>query len=104
VIVSQAPTFSGCAHGRRWQSDRVEKLYTGLGTSDTHAVINNLRWGFDGWIYATHGYSAGRVRSPDGAKDFGNIGSGVVRFKPDGSRSNSLLEERQHLGTRHHVR
>ena len=41
-------------------ADKRTKLYTGLGTSDTHAVINNLRWGLDGWIYATHGYSAAR--------------------------------------------
>lgn len=65
--------------------DKRTKLYTGLGTGDTHAVINNLRWGLDGWVYATHGYSAGHVTSPDGSKDFGVDGSGVVRFKPDGS-------------------
>jgi putative membrane-bound dehydrogenase-like protein len=66
-------------------ADKRTKLYTGLGTADTHAVINNLRWGLDGWIYATHGYSTGTVTSPDGAKSFGRDGSGVVRFKPDGS-------------------
>ncbi|WP_395749279.1 PVC-type heme-binding CxxCH protein [Prosthecobacter sp.] len=66
-------------------ADKRTKLYTGLGTGDTHAVINNLRWGLDGWVYATHGYSSGHVTSPDGAKDFGTDGSGVVRFKPDGS-------------------
>ena len=66
-------------------ADKRTKLYTGLGTGDTHAVINNLRWGLDGWVYATHGYSAGRVTSPDGKTDFGTDGSGVVRFKPDGS-------------------
>ncbi len=66
-------------------ADRRTKLYTGLGTNDTHAVINNLRWGLDGWIYATHGYSTGTVTSPDGGKNFGRDGSGVVRFKPDGS-------------------
>jgi putative membrane-bound dehydrogenase-like protein len=66
--------------------DKVEKLYTNLGTRDTHAVINNLRWGFDGWIYATHGYSSSpNVTSGDGTKNFGPINSGVVRFKPDGS-------------------
>ncbi|MBI3877526.1 MAG: ThuA domain-containing protein, partial [Verrucomicrobia bacterium] len=66
--------------------DKAEHLYTGLGFGDTHAVINNLRWGFDGWIYATHGYSGSRdVTSGDGTKHFGAIGSGVVRFKPDGS-------------------
>ncbi|MCF7785401.1 MAG: ThuA domain-containing protein [Prosthecobacter sp.] len=66
-------------------ADKRTKLYTGLGTGDTHAVINNLRWGLDGWVYATHGYSAGHVTSPDGKLDFGTDGSGVVRFKPDGS-------------------
>jgi len=86
VIVSQAPDILWLRDTNGdGKADKVEKLYTGLGTSDTHAVINNLRWGFDGWIYATHGYSAGRVKSPDGTKDFGVIGSGVVRFKPDGS-------------------
>ena len=65
--------------------DKRTKLYTGLGINDTHAVINNLRWGLDGWIYATHGYSRGDVTSGDGAKKFGPDGSGVVRFKPDGS-------------------
>ncbi|MBI3878875.1 MAG: ThuA domain-containing protein [Verrucomicrobia bacterium] len=66
--------------------DKAELLYTNLGDRDTHAVINNLRWGFDGWIYATHGYSSSpHVTSGDGKRDFGTIGSGVVRFKPDGS-------------------
>ena len=66
-------------------ADKRTKLYTGLGTGDTHAVINNLRWGLDGWVYATHGYSSGHVTSADGKQDFGTDGSGVVRFKPDGS-------------------
>ena len=44
-------------------ADKRTKLYTGLGIADTHAVINNLRWGLDGWIYATHGYSVGTVTS-----------------------------------------
>lgn len=66
-------------------ADRRTKLYTGLGINDTHAVINNLRWGRDGWIYATHGYSQGNVTSGDGTKKFGPDGSGVVRFKADGS-------------------
>jgi uncharacterized protein len=68
------------------KADKVEKLYTNLGNRDTHAVLNNLRWGYDGWIYGTHGYSGTpSVKSGDGSKDFGGVGSGVVRFKPDGS-------------------
>ncbi len=65
--------------------DKRTKLYTGLGNGDTHAVINNARWGLDGWVYATLGYSAGHPTSPDGTKDFGSLTAGVVRFKPDGS-------------------
>lgn len=68
------------------KADKRTKLYTNLGTRDTHAVINNMRWGLDGWVYATHGYSAtDDVKSGDGSKGFGPIGAGVVRFKPDGS-------------------
>ena len=67
-------------------ADKRTKLYTGLCNGDTHAVINNLRWGLDGWIYATHGYSAGDVTAL-GAPEKGKvrIGSGVVRFKADGT-------------------
>jgi putative membrane-bound dehydrogenase-like protein len=68
------------------KADKRTKLYTNLGNRDTHAVINNMRWGLDGWIYATHGYSStDDVKSGDGSKGFGAIGAGVVRFKPDGS-------------------
>ncbi|HXG47405.1 MAG TPA: PVC-type heme-binding CxxCH protein, partial [Methylomirabilota bacterium] len=87
VIVAQAPDILWLRDvNGDGKAERVEVLYTGLGTFDTHAVINNLRWGFDGWIYATHGYSGTEhVYNGDKSKDFGRIGSGVVRFKPDGS-------------------
>lgn len=88
VIVSAAPDiwFLEDTDGDL-VADKRSKLYTGLGTRDTHAVINNLRWGLDGWIYATHGYSAGKVKAlgaPD--RPAVGIGSGVVRFKPDGTK------------------
>lgn len=68
------------------KADKRTKLYSNLGDRDTHAVINNMRWGLDGWIYATHGYSStDDVKSGDASKGFGPIGAGVVRFKPDGS-------------------
>ncbi|RYF34005.1 MAG: hypothetical protein EOO38_29800, partial [Cytophagaceae bacterium] len=87
VIVTQAPDILWIRDtDRDGKGDKVEKLYTGLGTGDTHAIINNPRWGMDGWIYATHGYSGSQhVYNGDKSKDFGSIGSGVVRFKPDGS-------------------
>ncbi len=87
VIVTQAPDILWIRDTKgTGKADKVEVLYHGLGTSDTHAVINNPRWGMDGWIYATHGYSGSRdVTNGDGTKHFGSIGSGVIRFKPDGS-------------------
>lgn len=87
VIVSQSPEilFLRDTDGDG-KAETVETLYKNLGNRDTHAVLNNLRWGFDGWIYGTHGYSSSRnVMNGDGSVAFGNIGSGVVRFKPDGS-------------------
>ncbi len=64
-----------------------ETLFTGFGFGDTHAVVSNLRWGIDGWIYATQGYSGNASRHVTNAagKDFGHIGNGLFRFKPDGS-------------------
>lgn len=87
VIVSAAPDiwFLEDTDGDE-VADKRTKLYTDLGKGDTHAVINNLRWGLDGWVYATHGYSAGEVTalaSPDKPKV--RVGSGVLRFKPDGT-------------------
>ncbi len=87
VIVTQAPDILWLRDtDKDGKADKVEKLYSNLGTGDTHAVINNPRWGWDGWIYATHGYSAsGNVVNAKGEKQ-DNIGSGVVRFRPDGSK------------------
>jgi putative membrane-bound dehydrogenase-like protein len=86
VIVTQAPDILWLRDtDGDGKADKVEKLYTGLGTQDTHAVINNPRWGWDGWIYATHGYSgSNKVKNVRG-EPMPNIGSGVVRFRPDGS-------------------
>ncbi len=90
VIVSQAPDILWIRDTNGdGQADKIETLYTGWGTFDTHAVINNFRWGPDGWVYGTVGYTRGKVKSGDGTKDFGDIAAGVYRFRPDGS----LLEQ-----------
>ncbi|MHB8523132.1 MAG: PVC-type heme-binding CxxCH protein [Limisphaerales bacterium] len=86
VIVAQAPDILWIRDtDGDGVADTVQKLYTGFGTSDAHAVINNFRWGMDGWVYGAIGYSSGNPASPDGSKTFGHIGAGVFRFKPDGS-------------------
>src|SRR5437667_1833473 len=86
VIVAQAPDILWIRDTNGdGVADKVETLYTGFGTFDTHAVINNFRWGMDGWVYGAVGYSAGHPKSPGGSKDFGRITAGIIRFKPDGS-------------------
>ncbi len=67
--------------------DRVETVFTGFGFGDTHATMSNFRWGPDGWIYATQGYSGGASNHITNAagRDFGKIGNGLFRFRPDGS-------------------
>jgi putative membrane-bound dehydrogenase-like protein len=86
VIVGQAPDiFWFRDTDGDGKSDKFEVLYTGWGTGDTHAVISNFRWGMDGWVYGSVGYSRGRVRSPKTGKEFGDIAAGIYRFRPDGS-------------------
>src|SRR5262245_60773853 len=88
VIVSQSPEIlwlrdtDGDDH-----ADEREVLFHGFGYADTHAVVSNLRWGLDGWIYATQGYSGNdsrHVTGKDGV-DHGHIGNGLFRFRPDAS-------------------
>ncbi|MBM3837538.1 MAG: hypothetical protein FJ398_06180 [Verrucomicrobia bacterium] len=86
VIVAQAPDILWIRDTNGdGVADKVEVLYTGFGTGDTHAVINNFRWGLDGWIYSAIGYSAGNPRSGDGSKNFGRVTAGIIRFRPDGT-------------------
>ena len=88
VIVSQSPEilFLRDTDGDD-VADKREVLYSGFGFGDTHAVMSNLRWGMDGWVYGTQGYSGNDSRHIVNAagKDFGHIGNGLFRFKPDGS-------------------
>ncbi len=86
VIVAQAPDILWIRDTNGdGKADKTEVLFTGWGVMDTHAVISNLRWGPDGWIYGSVGYSAGDVTSADGTKKFGHISAGLYRFRPDGS-------------------
>ncbi|HTI72225.1 MAG TPA: PVC-type heme-binding CxxCH protein [Candidatus Limnocylindria bacterium] len=65
------------------KADERKILFTGWGTSDTHATASNLHYGFDNWIWGTVGYSgfSGTV----GGKEI-RFGQGIYRFKADGSK------------------
>ncbi|MBN7813059.1 dehydrogenase [Algoriphagus sp. H41] len=62
----------------------AQKLLDGWGTQDTHEVLNNLRWGPDGWLYGTHGVfthsNVGKPGAPDA--DRTKINAGVWRYHP----------------------
>jgi putative heme-binding domain-containing protein len=67
--------------------DRRDKILGPFDTSrDTHGMVNSLRLGPDGWIYANHGFNnQSKVQGLDGHSIQMNSGN-VFRFRPDGSR------------------
>ncbi len=68
------------------KADRSEVAYESFGFRDTHGMTNAFTWGFDGWIYACHGFSNDSVvRGSDKAPIAMQSGN-VYRMKPDGSR------------------
>ncbi|WP_226022981.1 PVC-type heme-binding CxxCH protein [Halomicrobium salinisoli] len=62
-------------------ADVEETIFTGYGTDDTHAGLNQLYRGLDNWIYGVVGY-AGLTPSIDEDLSFSQD---VFRFRPDGS-------------------
>ncbi len=83
VIVARAPDilFLEDTDGDD-RADRRQVLYTGFNRFDTHAVHSNLHWGFDGWVWATIGYSGAAVRIGDQQV---SMKQSIFRFRPDGS-------------------
>jgi putative heme-binding domain-containing protein len=68
------------------RADRREVLLGSFGHRDTHGMTGEFTWGFDGWVYACHGYAnTSVVKAADGSRIEMNSGN-TYRFKPDGSR------------------
>jgi putative heme-binding domain-containing protein len=67
--------------------DKRTKLYGPFDhTRDTHGMVNALRRGFDGWLYACHGFNNdSHVKGADGHEVHMNSGN-TFRVKLDGSR------------------
>jgi putative heme-binding domain-containing protein len=67
-------------------ADSRETLYTEYGRQDTHGLTGSFTWGFDGWIYADHGYANdSTVKAKDGGSIIMNSGN-TYRIRADGSR------------------
>lgn len=64
------------------KADVREILINGFSMGDTHAGPSNLKWGPDGWIYATIGYSG--FNGTVGGKEH-RFAQGLFRFQPDAS-------------------
>jgi putative heme-binding domain-containing protein len=67
-------------------ADKDEVLLTGFGyQKDTHGLTSNFRRGFDGWIYADHGFNNdSTITGKDGSSITVNSGN-CYRFWPDGT-------------------
>jgi len=99
VIVVQAPDICGFATPMATARRTRWKNFTRAGQTATRTRHQQPRWGYDGWIYATHGYSAsGHVFNGDKSKDFGGIGSAWCASSRTAAPSSNILEGRQHLG------
>src|SRR5688572_20797707 len=67
--------------------DKRTILYGPFDTSrDTHGMVNSFRRGWDGWVYACHGFNNdSRVKGADGHEIHMQSGN-TFRFQLDGSR------------------
>jgi putative heme-binding domain-containing protein len=69
----------------RLEADKRRVLYSSFGFKDTHGMASSFTWGFDGWVYACHGFSnTSVVKGADGQAVTMNSGN-TYRMKPDGS-------------------
>jgi putative heme-binding domain-containing protein len=69
------------------KADKIEPAYEKYGFRDTHGMTNAFSWGFDGWIYACHGFSnESTVKGSDGKPIVMQSGN-VYRMRPDGSHA-----------------
>lgn len=68
------------------KSDQEQVVLGPFGHRDTHGMVSNLVRGFDGWIYACHGFTnASNVAGTDG-DTIKMVSGNTFRFRPDGSR------------------
>jgi putative heme-binding domain-containing protein len=69
----------------RGKADKREVVLGPYGHRDTHGMTGEFTLGFDGWVYACHGYAnTSTITAADGSRITMNSGN-TYRFKPDGS-------------------
>ncbi|HWG47814.1 MAG TPA: PVC-type heme-binding CxxCH protein [Gemmataceae bacterium] len=66
-------------------ADSRQVFYSRIGNRDTHGLTGSFTWGFDGWIYACHGFSnESTIKAKDGSSITLRSGN-TYRIRPDGS-------------------
>lgn len=67
-------------------SESKQKLLGEFGYQDTHGMVNNFARGFDGWIYACHGFTNTSTIAGTDRDSITMVSGNTFRFKEDGSR------------------
>ena len=68
------------------KADKKEQVYQQYGQRDTHGMTNAFTWGFDGWLYACHGFNNdSTIKAADGTTISLSSGN-TYRMKADGTR------------------
>ena len=68
------------------KADQREVLLASIDHQDTHGMTGSFTEGFDGWVYACHGFkNTSTVKGTDGSEIVMNSGN-TYRFRPDGSQ------------------
>lgn len=68
------------------KADKQQVLFGPFGHQDTHGMVNNLTRGFDGWIYACHGFTNTSTIAGTDGDSITMVSGNTFRFRPDGSR------------------
>ncbi len=69
------------------RADTREELYGVFGRRDTHGMTNAFTWGFDGWIYACHGYANDSTVLGRDRKAISMNSGNTYRMRADGSHA-----------------
>ncbi|CAN5846406.1 hypothetical protein BH24BAC1_BH24BAC1_29890 [soil metagenome] len=69
-------------------------LLDGWGLQDTHEMLNNFRWGPDGWLYGTHGVFTHSNVGPPGTPEEQRtkLNAGVWRYHPTSKKFELFAE------------
>ena len=67
-----------------FRADVRKKVYTGFGTQNQQAMVNNLAWGLDHWIYGAASGNGGTIRPGDDPRAPGvSVEHSDFRFDPE---------------------